>query len=120
MKKTLLILGATLTLGLSTTQAHWNNHYDDFHSWNKPTIPKMAEYNEMVKYQNDLETYLKSLDAEIAKINAKKSAAIAEYNSIATQYNNDQFFHKGNFKLKHMPHNCEEKDKNDSVIVIFK
>lgn len=120
MKKATLLLAAFFAVGLSTSNAAWNSHYDRFHSWNKPISPSMASPKEMQKYTNDVDQYLKKLDAEIEKINAQKAKVISEYNSIASEYNSDQFFHKGTFKLKRLPRTFQTKDKDDSVVIIFK
>lgn len=123
MKKLTIILASTLLLGLSSSQLATASSISDFHSWNKPISPRMASPEEMKNYENDVDSYLKNIDKEIARLNAKKSSVISQYNAVATEYNSDQFFHKGTFKLKHMPRYYElkdKKDKDDAIIILNK
>lgn len=99
MKKITLAMALFVTMGIATTEAAWHSTYEDFHSWNKPISGKMASMEEMKKYRADVDNYLREMDAEIAKIEAKKNAAINEYNKYALEYNNDDFFHQGKVAL---------------------
>lgn len=122
MKKLSLLLVAIFALGLSSSQAAWNNKYPDFRSWNKPISGKMASPDEMAKYESDLNDYLEQLDAEIAKIEEKKVQAITQFNAIASDYNHDDFFHKGKskIKLKKLPKEKREKDQDGPFVIVIK
>lgn len=98
MKKLTIFLPLITLFFASSAEAHWSN--ESFHSWNKPLNANMANYDTMKKYRADVNAYTKKLDDEIKRLQAKKQGVIAEFNAAASEYNNDDFFHKGSPKIE--------------------
>ncbi len=108
------IPATTFTLAYQSADAAFYKEYPAFKSNNKPFNARMASYEEMVAYRKDLNTYLKNIDREIAKLESKREEAIATYNGVASEFNSDDFFHKERIGLYK-----ERKIKRGQRIVII-
>ncbi len=91
MHKKILLLPIMASLALAPLSA--SAAQDNFSSSHEPLNPAMATYEEMAAYRSDLDSYVRKLEEEIARLRDKQDSAIHKFNEAVYAYNKDDFYH---------------------------
>lgn len=91
MRKKCMLIAILASLAIANASQAAN--HSDFKSINEPINPRMANRSEMDAFRSDLDSYLQSINEEIANLREQQRQAINNYNKVAKIYNDEDFFH---------------------------